>query len=56
MYLSVVNGENGSMQVLPYEGGFMEQPYRTMQVFEEIRGVFGEKLAEETKTVKRGRK
>jgi len=47
MYLLVVNGDNGSVPALPYAGGFMEQPYRTLQVFETIQGKFWEKLSED---------
>ncbi len=36
MYLLYANGDNGSISAAPYWGGMMEQPIRTMQVFEAL--------------------
>lgn len=39
--------ETGGLLHLPYQGGVLEQPLRTMQAFEVVQVVFGEKLKEE---------
>jgi len=53
LYLLAVNGDNGSMQALPYEGGLLEQPWRTMQVFEALQGKFCERLHEQNEAIER---
>ncbi len=56
MYLLTVDGNNGSMRTLPYSGGLMAQPSRTMQVFEAIQDAFWEKIARDNESLKvRGR-
>lgn len=35
------------MQVMPYEGGFLEQPAKTMEALGIIQTLFSEKLKEE---------
>lgn len=43
-FLASVNRENGSLLHLPFSGGAMEQPYKTMQVYEFLQGVFMEEI------------
>jgi hypothetical protein len=56
LYLSVVDSENGAMHVLPYEGGLLNQPWRTMQVFEVIQSKFQQRLKEENESMERNLK
>ena len=42
-----LNRESASWLHLPYGGGVMHQPYRTMQAFGIVQVVFSEKLKEE---------
>lgn len=56
LLLSVINGDNGSMHALPYDGGFMEQPWRTMQVFAIVQGALREKLSDDMTSVRSRRR
>ena len=47
---AAINGldrETGTWVHLPYSGGTLQQPIRTMQAFGVVQAVFGEKLKEE---------
>jgi len=52
MYLLAADADNGSMHMLPFSGGLLEQPYRTMQVFEAVQAKFWERLGEQNESVK----
>lgn len=43
-FLAAVDRKTGSLLHLPVAGGALEQPYKTMQVFQLLQGVFGEEL------------
>ena len=47
MFLTCVDRETGSLSVMPYQGGFLQQPHKTMQAIEIIQGRFRERLNEE---------
>jgi hypothetical protein len=44
LFFSAVNRENGTLQHLPYAGSVMDQPARTLAVFELMQGAFMENL------------
>lgn len=46
-FLLCVNHENATIEHLPYEGGIMEQPYKTMQVFELLQSLFIKQIRKE---------
>jgi len=49
-----VNRETGELQVMPFSGGFLEQPSKTMDALQIIQERFCEKIFEEQERVKRG--
>lgn len=51
MYLLSVDGDNGSLKIMPYSGGLLEQPCRTMQVFKAIQEKMWEKIAKANKEI-----
>lgn len=53
LFLLVVDRDNGQLGALPYSGGLLDQPWKTMQAFELLQVVFCEKLAEEMKKAER---
>ena len=46
--LESLDGMTGALHHLPFGGGFMDQPVRTMEVVSITRGVFGEKIEAES--------
>jgi len=44
VFLRCIDRENGSYAQMPYSGGVMEQPERTMQAMDLLQGVYGEEL------------
>ncbi len=50
-FLTVADREGGNLNVMPFAGGFLEQPVKTMEVLRTIQQVFAEKLKEEAATV-----
>lgn len=48
-FLSSVDRENGSLLHLPFSGGILEQPYRTMSVFSLLQSVFLEEIEKANK-------
>ena len=49
MFLVFANRDNAALNATPYPGGFMNQPYKTMQAIQIIQNEFSEKLQEEIK-------
>lgn len=47
VFLMCVNHENATIEHLPYSGGIMEQPYKTMQVFELLQTLFIKQINKE---------
>ncbi len=54
MFIEVVDRENGSLFALPYSGGWLEQPYKTMQAIGLLQSLFSEKIREEMKRIGKG--
>lgn len=52
MFLSAVDRETGSLLHLPRSGGIMDQPYREMQVFSYMQGLFVEAINDHIKKLK----
>lgn len=48
-FLGAVNRENGTLVHLPYAGGVLEQPYKTMQVFSLLQSIFIEEIEKANK-------
>jgi hypothetical protein len=44
LFFTCVNRENGTMQSLPFRGGVMDQPAKTLSVFETMQGLFMEHI------------
>jgi hypothetical protein len=44
LFLMCVNKENGTLAILPEAGGLLDQPARTMSVFELMQGIFLERV------------
>lgn len=44
-----MDGMTGAIHHLPFSGGFLDQPVKTLSVVHIVRGVFGEKIAEDGK-------
>ena len=44
-----VDRQTGGMIALPYAGGFLDQPSKTMQALAVIQGVYTERINEENK-------
>lgn len=54
-FILYANRDNGSLNRAPYDGGFLEQPYKTTEAIEVIQNVFCQKLHDEIKKAnKRG--
>lgn len=51
----MVDRENGSFLHYPFDGGYYDQPYRTMMIYERIRDVFIEKISADIEAAKNGR-
>lgn len=49
MYLMTAGREGAELTSLPYSGGFMEQPHKTMLALSTIQAAFAEKLRQERK-------
>jgi hypothetical protein len=52
LYLLVANPDNGALQAMPFEGGLLDQPHRTMQAFQVMQAQYWEYLGEETERIK----
>lgn len=53
LFFICIDRETGSLLHMPYSGGAMEQPYKTMQVINYLQSLWIEKLADEIKRSKR---
>jgi hypothetical protein len=51
MTITCLGRESAELLHLPYPGGFLEQPYRTMEAVGVVQKVFGEKLRQELRKV-----
>ena len=49
MFIVFANRDNAALNVAPYPGGYMQQPFKTMQAVELIQDEFTIKLQEEIK-------
>ena len=49
MFIAFANRDNAALNVAPYGGGFLDQPFKTMQAIELIQDEFSIKLQEEIK-------
>ena len=49
MFVVFANRDNAALNVAPYGGGFLNQPFKTMQAVEIIQDEFTIKLQEEIK-------
>lgn len=56
MAVMVMGRESAEILTMPYEGGFLEQPTRTMQALAVVQEVFAERLRQEYEKGKRGGK
>lgn len=52
----VMGRESAEVLTMPYEGGYLEQPTRTMQAIAVVQEVFAERLRQEYEKGKRGGK
>lgn len=48
-FLTSVDRENGSLLHLPYSGGILEQPYKTMMLFGLLQSIFLEEIEKANK-------
>jgi hypothetical protein len=48
-FLRCVSKENGEYLHLPYAGGAMDQPYKTMEAFDLLQNVYVEKIQKDNK-------
>lgn len=49
--LGMINTRFGCFAVLPFSGGYLEQPYRTMKIYELIIGQYRKNLSKISPTV-----
>lgn len=46
LFFSIIDRRYGNWMHLPFAGGYLQQPYRTMGILNIMRGIYLEKLAE----------